>query len=262
LTIEFGYCSDIGRVRSENQDFFGKFPENTLSLSEPLGQLFVIADGMGGYTGGRKASELAVDTIHQVYASSPENDVAKNLGHAIERANEKIYEYGLNNPKYRQMGTTCSALVLKDLKGYIAHVGDSRIYRIGKRSVTQLTNDHSKVAEMERRGLLTPEEAKNHPERSQLYRACGVKPDIEIDIADNIDLGRREYFLMCTDGLHNHVEPDEMQSCVLTYGPREAACKLVELANERGGSDNITVLVIEVKGSESFVDGLFKSRTS
>jgi protein phosphatase len=158
------------------------------------------------------------------------------------------------------MGTTCSALLLQDNKGIIGHVGDSRIYRIVKNSIEQLTDDHSTVAEMQRRGILTEEEARVHPERSHLYRALGVRPEMEIDVMHDISLGMNELFLLCTDGLVNHVEDDEICRIVLQYRPDGAVRKLVDLANERGGSDNITVEVLHVNPTESFMQRVFNKR--
>jgi protein phosphatase len=248
-TLEFGSQSDIGLARSDNQDCYGKFPENDLELSGPLGQLFVVADGMGGHRGGREASHLAVTTVGAEYFSGT-GGIDDRLRRAFEKANERIYLGSMENPKLYGMGTTCSTLVLQDARAVIAHIGDSRIYRIMRKEIVQVTSDHSTVAEMERRGIITREEAKFHPERSTLYRAMGTKPDIEIDIIDGITIGDDEYFMMCSDGLSNMVDTDEMQKIVLSHPPQEACERLVDLANERGGLDNITVLVIHVTAKE------------
>ena len=156
------------------------------------------------------------------------------------------------------MGTTCIALVLRDNTASLAHIGDSRLYRISKNKIDQLTNDHSKVAEMVRRGIITADEARNHPERSMLYRAMGVRTDIEFDVMNGIELGSNEYFLMCTDGLTGYVEPDELQEITLSHSPQDACNMLVDLANRRGGHDNITVQIVHVKGEESFIKTMFR----
>ena len=117
----------------------------------------------------------------------------------------------------------------------------------------QRTDDHSTVAEMQRRGIITSEEARTHPERSRLYRALGIRPEAEVDMIDDVHVGRNEFYLLCTDGLINHVTEDEMQETVLKLKPEEAVTRLVELANERGGSDNITVQIIQVNPSDSFI---------
>jgi len=243
--IAFGNFTHVGRVRSDNQDFFGKYPKDTLDLSLSKGQLFIIADGMGGHNAGRQASELAVNTLAESYFSATTEDIEESLRDAFQSANDHIYRYGMSNSQFAGMGTTCTALVLKDSHAHIGHIGDSRIYRISKRKILQLTRDHSKVAEMQRRGILTKEEAKTHPERSHLYRALGTRPVAEIDVINDIVLDSDRFFLMCTDGLFNHVDEKEMQNVVLSKSPQEAAKALVELANERGGLDNITVQVIQ-----------------
>lgn len=244
-------------VRSENQDFFGKFPEGAANVSEK-DALYIIADGMGGHNAGREASELAVNTLSEAYFSRPESDpIADKINVAFDSANEYIYNYSVNNPQNAGMGTTCTALVLKKDKAFIGHIGDSRVYKITRAKIEQLTKDHSKVAEMVRRGLLTKEEAKIHPERSHLYRALGTKPEIEIDTLENIGLEGDITFLMCTDGLFNLVDDDEMKKIVLAQQPDEACRQLVALANERGGQDNITVQVIRVKGKTGFFRRLF-----
>ncbi len=256
-TITFGACSDVGRSRSENQDSYGKFPEDSDDITLPKGQLFIVADGMGGQKGGREASTIAVDTINQYYFSDPDSDIVKSLALSLQKANEAIFDYSTTHAGYTNMGTTCSALVLKDNRAYIAHVGDSRIYRVTKGNIIQLTDDHSNVAEMQRRGMLTKEEAKHHPERSHLYRALGVRAEVSIDIIKDIQLGTSDSFLLCSDGLINHVEDDEMLKMVKKLPPQEACNELVDMANDRGGYDNITVLVVCVELTNSFLGRLF-----
>ncbi len=253
-TITYGNNSDVGRVRSDNQDCVGKFPEDSLDLSLPMGQLFIIADGMGGHKGGREASQLAVQTIQEEYFAGSQGNIGECLRQALMSANEHIFQYSVDHPELSGMGTTCSALVLQDDHAYIAHIGDSRIYHITKKRISQLTQDHSTVAEMERRGILTKEEARYHPERSHLYRALGTRPEAEVDVLDNIDLGTNDYFLMCTDGLSNYVEEGEMQNTVLSHSPQEACEMFTAIANERGGQDNITVQVVHVSGGDSFIN--------
>jgi protein phosphatase len=212
---------------------------------------------MGGQKGGREASSIAVSTIKQHYFIDPDIDIAKSLQRALQKANEAIYQYSTTHVGFTNMGTTCSALVLKDNRAYIAHVGDSRIYRITKGGIVQVTDDHSNVAEMQRRGMLTKEEAKNHAERSYLYRAIGVRLEVPIDMIEKIQLSTTETFLLCSDGLVNHVEDDEIMKILKTHPPQEACEELVALANDRGGYDNITVLVVHVNCTDSFLGRLF-----
>lgn len=246
-------------VRAENQDAYGKFPDEDHDLAAPKGQLFIVADGMGGHAGGREASRLAVQTIAESYFASDASIVA-SLKKAFAEANSAIYSYSVNNPQFYGMGTTCVALVLHKNSAYAAHIGDSRLYRISAKRIEQLTRDHSKVAEMVRRGIITADEGRVHPERSMLYRAMGVREDIEYDLINNIELGGDEFYLMCTDGLTSYVEDGELQEIVLSQ-PLERACNtLVDLAKKRGGHDNITVQIVHVKGSESFLKTVFGSR--
>ena len=179
--LAFANKTDIGRVRSENQDALGKFPADDVDLSSPKGQLFVIADGMGGHAGGREASRLAVDVIGKSYYSSHAT-VVESLKQAFNDANQAIFDYSVNNPAFHGMGTTCIALVLQHDAACVAHIGDSRLYRISRSKIEQLTNDHSKVAEMVRRGIITAHEARDHPERSMLYRAMGVQAEFQFDL--------------------------------------------------------------------------------
>jgi protein phosphatase len=245
-TLIIGSSTHVGRVRADNQDFFGKFPGDSLDLSAPKGQLFIVADGMGGHKAGRMASELAVNTLSKTYFSSTSVDILESLRAAFQAANTEIFTYGSNNPGFTGMGTTCCALVLRDGRAFIGHIGDSRIYQITKRRITQLTQDHSKVAEMVRRGIITKEEARTHPERSHLYRALGTRPTLEADFFDDIPLTRTKSFLMCTDGLYNHIEEWELHQTVLSHAPQEACTLLVDMANDRGGQDNITVQIIQL----------------
>lgn len=251
-TLTHGHGTDVGLVREENEDFFGKFPEDNLNLTTSKGHIFIVADGMGGHNAGREASELAVSLLAYYYFSIPTDDIAESLRRAFRGANEHIHTYSKSSPDLTGMGTTCVALVIKDERAYVGHIGDSRVYRITKRKITQLTQDHSKVAEMVRRGILTHDEATIHPHRSYLYRAMGMKPEVEVDIIDDIELKNDDWFLLCTDGLYNHVTNEEMQKLVVS-NPPEASCKaLIELAKERGGLDNITVQVVRVKKDQSF----------
>jgi protein phosphatase len=245
-------------VRSENQDAVGKFPPGNLDVNTTKGQLFIIADGMGGHAGGREASRLAVETVQQTYAQSRSPNVTDALAEAFRAANRAIYEFSLHNPMFHGMGTTCVALVMKGNAAYCAHIGDSRLYRITPAGIKQLTEDHSKVAELVRRGVLTAAEAESHPERSMLYRAMGVHSSIEFDLMNNIEVGQNETFLMCTDGLSNLVDDTEMLEIVLSHTPQGACDMLVDLANRRGGYDNITVQIVQSKAGESFLKRMLK----
>ena len=255
-TIDFGSASNIGMIREENQDALGHFPPGHMDLEMPKGKMFIVADGMGGHRAGATASSMAVTTVSEEYFSYEGSSIPDCLQHAFQHANARIYELSSRDGEYSGMGTTCTALVLKDTSAYIGHIGDSRVYRITSNKVIQLTNDHSKVAEMVRRGIITKEEAKNHPERSHLYRAMGVRPSAEIDLVIDIALNTSESFLICTDGLYEYVQEEEMRQIVLSKRPQVACDFLIHEANDRGGRDNISVQVINVSYSGSFLEKL------
>jgi len=246
LTVSYDGASDRGLKRTDNQDYYGKFPRDDLDLTSPKGQLFIVADGLGGHRGGRTASEMAVDLIQQSYFAFPSDDIQQGMRLAMETANYRIFEQSAGSSASRGMGTTSTALVLKDDRAYVAHVGDSRAYCITRSKIEQFTKDHSKVAEMQRLGILTEEEARNHPDKSHLYRALGIASTIEIDVIDGILLTSGMNFLLCTDGMAA-VEAGEMQGIVLSHSPQQACQVLIELANARGGADNATVMVVKVE---------------
>jgi|GEM_PF-327017 len=244
LTFTYFGQSDVGLQRSENQDAFGKYPEETNRLWFKKGQLFIVADGMGGHQRGREASDLAVRTICD-YIENSTDPIPLNLKRAFEAANTAIHTRSEESLETGIMGTTCVALLLTEHNPYIAHVGDSRIYRVNEEGIEQLTEDHSKVAEMLREGILTEKEAAEHPSKSVLSRALGVKSSVEVDIRTDIPLQSGNHYVLCSDGL-SAVEPKTIQEIVLSNPPREACQRLIDLANEAGGHDNVTVQVIKV----------------
>ena len=213
---------------------------------------------MGGHSGGQEASRLAVDAVQRAYFSNSTNDAAKGIRKAFEAANHQIYSYSINKPEYHGMGTTCTALVMKGNRACIAHVGDSRVYRINRRKIEQLTSDHSKVAELMREGVLTEKQAKTHPQRSILSRALGVGESVEVDIIDDITLRSGDFFLLCTDGLAK-VTDDEIKSIVCSNSVQDACEKLINVVIDRGGDDNVTVQMIRIEGGKKVL-GIFTSR--
>ncbi|MCK5280454.1 MAG: Stp1/IreP family PP2C-type Ser/Thr phosphatase, partial [Cyclobacteriaceae bacterium] len=245
LNISYHGASDIGLVRTENQDNFAKFPLDSEDLYQPKGLLFIIADGMGGHVGGKKASQLAVNVVSQVYFSSSSNNIPKCLQRAFKSANSKIYHSSEGELQFKRMGTTCTALVLEKDIAYLAHVGDSRVYRVTHEKIEQLTQDHTQVEEMYRQGILSKEEAKHHPSKSVLIRALGTEPEVEVDSKENIQVKPEEYYVLCSDGLAK-VKKDEIMEIILANSPEYACEELISLANQRGGHDNVTVLVIKI----------------
>ncbi|GIV60322.1 Stp1/IreP family PP2C-type Ser/Thr phosphatase [Rhodocaloribacter litoris] len=240
--VRVGACSDVGRVRTENQDAYGCFP-----AGEEAGErLFVVADGMGGHAHGREASHLAVEVIREVYFAGRRGPAGERLRRALEQANARVYaraQQGSTGPE--RMGTTCTALVLDGEHAHMAHVGDSRAYRIDARGIRQLTRDHTFVNELVGQGILTPDEAQHHPRRHALTRALGIQPTLQVDVLENLPVQERQTFVLCTDGLAP-VSEAEIREVVEALPPQEASEKLVRMANERGGPDNVTVLVVAV----------------
>ncbi len=246
ITIRYGHHTEVGRVRRENQDSAGLTPDPPSGVEGPRGVLFVVADGMGGHRAGRRASELAVSTILESYASAPPMEIPDLLRTAMGEANTRVFEEGSRVPAYNAMGTTCSVLVVRDSSAWLGHIGDSKIFLVTPAGIRQLTTDHSRVWELFVRGVITREQARVHPERNLLTRALGTRPELEADISGPIPLPGGSLLVMCTDGLTNHVEDEEIRRLVETSPPQEAAEALVALANERGGTDNITVQIVEV----------------
>jgi len=253
--INMGACSDTGRVRQENQDAHGWFPPQPSSRARE--KLFVVADGMGGHTRGREAGQTAVDVVQQAFFANADQPVAERLRQAFIAANDTIYQRahapqtpvnghrnGHGNGQATTMGTTCTALALINGQIHIAHVGDSRAYRINRKNVERLTQDHTMVEELLRAGVLTEEEAKSHPRRNVLVRAMGVAPTLEVDVFQAGPLASGDHYLLCTDGLAV-IPLQKLQHVVLHQTPQDACENLVALANEHGGFDNVTALLIQ-----------------
>ena len=243
--------SDIGLVRVENQDSLGKFPANDLNLYSEKGQLFIVADGMGGHAGGKEASSMAVSIIRDIYFSSS-LDAFSSLKEAIEKANYSIFKKSEDYKQFRGMGTTCTVLLLKEDKGLISHIGDSRIYVVENNlswKIEQLTEDHTKVNEMVKEGILTEQEAEKYPSKSVLSRALGVNPNVHVDFK-KISIKEGQSYILCSDGLAT-VTKEEILNVVINNSPEDSCCKLIDLANERGGKDNVTVIVINI-GQNNF----------
>jgi serine/threonine protein phosphatase PrpC len=251
LRIETGARTDLGRVRKNNEDCYE---------IEPALKLYVLSDGMGGQAHGEVASNLAVQTIvtHCQQAENsratpifgePQPDVSERtnrLASAIHLANRKVFEAAKGNAEHLGMGATIVAAWIEDEKLSLAHVGDSRAYLLRAGSLDQLTADHSLVAEKVRIGILTPQEADASELQSVLTRAVGTNPNIEVD-SDEQMLLDGDYLLLCSDGLTRMVTDPEIASTLLTSTSSQAAAdRLVELANENGGVDNVSVIVLRV----------------
>ena len=241
VVVRVAQLSDVGRVRSENQDFsILSAPADEVDRNK--GRLLVVADGMGGHRGGATASRMAATIAKDEFFRDSGVDVLVSLHLALERANARIYAESQVNPELRGMGTTCSALVVRGREGYFAHVGDSRIYLVRDGEISQLTDDHSLVASMVREGLLTTQEAEVHPRRNVLQRSMGVAQGVEIDTRGAFEVRPGDTFILCSDGLHGLVRSEEIQQ-LAQLGIEDAVRELVNLALTRGAPDNVTVVV-------------------
>lgn len=249
MQIVSGGATSVGRVRSNNEDSF--------KIVEPL-NLFVLSDGMGGEAHGEIASALAVETVVKhcleteadpsmtVFGDMPAawSEKTKRLSSAVHLANKSIFESAQEHPEQHGMGATLTAVWLGDEQLSIAHVGDSRAYLLRSGTLQQLTSDHSLVAEQVRRGILTPAEAEKSEMQSVLLRALGAHDEIEVD-AEEHTLFSGDILMLCSDGLTRMVtEPEIAGTLQAEPDPKKAADRLVELANEQGGADNITVIVV------------------
>ena len=235
--------SDQGKVREINQDYF--YISN--SLDEV--QLYILADGMGGYNGGEIASKLAVQTAKN-YIQNNFKDIEKDkdsiiqlLGSSMEYANMVVYEKSKENPELQGMGTTLEICLIYNNKVYIGHVGDSRIYRIRKQFIRKLTQDHSYVQKLVKEGTITKEQAAHHPQKNMLMKALGCNAFVEPDVMVKGFL-KDDILIICSDGLTNLVDQETIYE-MASKNIEQATKDLVKLANDRGGYDNITVVFIK-----------------
>lgn len=244
-------ATDPGLKRSQNEDSVGCWLPDTAAQLERRGTLMVVADGMGGARAGEVASRLAVDTLVRAYRDG-EGAPLEDLVGALRSANHVIHDDSRIHPERGGMGTTCTAMVVRGNEVYVAHVGDSRAYRIRDGGIEQLTHDHSLVAQLVRDHQITPEQARTDPRRNVVTRSVGIGPEVEID-AERVPAPLREYdtLLLCTDGLHGVVADDEL--CRLASDARlDRACDaLIALARQRGAPDNVTVILARLDNGSS-----------
>lgn len=248
MRIEVAGQTDVGRKRAHNEDNFAIFSE--------LG-LYIVADGMGGHASGEVASQLAVDTMREFFAattSDPDRtwpykmDRSKNyeenrLATGIMLSNLRIFESSRSNPAQRGMGTTIVALFVSQEGMYVAHVGDSRVYRLRDGELEQLTEDHSLLNDYKKMKQLSPEEIANFPHKNVIVRALGMKETVKVDTRfDQPRLG--DIVVLCSDGLAGPVTDEEIRSTILASSDlKQAAQSLIDRANENGGPDNVTCVL-------------------
>jgi serine/threonine protein phosphatase PrpC len=243
--LSWALRSEPGEVRPHNEDCAGAYAPTTPDDVWDRGPLWVVADGLGGHAAGEVASRLTVDTMLATWSGGAPNAPAQSLRTAVRNANTAVVDAALEASK-RGMGTTVTALTLAGREAVIAHVGDSRAYRVRGGECTQLTADHSRVGEMLRMKMITPEQAANHPARSMLTRSLGAQMTVQVDLVkDPIETG--DVFVVCTDGLWDVVPRGDIAGVVAESAVAyEAADRLVELALRRGSADNVTCVVVRV----------------
>lgn len=239
--------SDVGCVRELNEDS-GRFVQpDDPELLLRKGVLIVVADGMGGHSAGEVASGLAVEVISRAYYEDG-GDPRSALENAFHEANSAIHKAAEKDESKNGMGTTCTALVLQNGTAISAHVGDSRLYLVREGSIYLMTEDHSAVMEMVKAGLISLEQARHHPEKNVILRAMGSHAEVEVTTWEQpfpVKAGDR--FLLCSDGLYDLVEDEEIKRIVTLSAPQTACENLIALAKERGGHDNITVGIVSLK---------------
>ena len=238
--------TDIGCQRTANEDAGVLIYPSSHPSGHHKGLLAVVADGMGGYQGGEVASRLAVDVVCRAYYDEP-GPPAQCLSDALAAANRAIYERASQNQQFTGMGTTCTALALCGDAAYMAHVGDSRLYLIRNGGIYQMTEDHSLVMDLVRQGIITAEDAREHPDRNVLQRALGRHPDVEISgWTEGTPLQAGDSYLLCSDGLSGVLADEVIRETALGNDPSGACAALIHLARRAGAPDNVTVGIIKL----------------
>jgi serine/threonine protein phosphatase PrpC len=238
--------TDVGRKRKKNEDQF--------VLNDQLG-LYVVADGMGGHKGGAVASQLAVDTIHSViqsFSDDPANikeadvrpgDYKGWIVHAVQSASKAVHDKSKENKALKGMGTTVVMVLVHDDRLYVGNVGDSRCYLIRNNKISQITEDHSLVGEQVKAGLITEDDARNHQYKNVITRSVGFQPTVEVDVCSK-QIKYNDAILLCSDGLSNMLDDNQLLTMILANSAKSICQKLVDMANEKGGDDNITTIYL------------------
>jgi protein phosphatase len=253
--MELSMQSDLGCQRTNNEDSFGYWEPEDERQFQRKGRLAVVADGMGGYEGGQEASRLAVETLVARYRDFGGDDPQQALVEALQAAHEQVRQYSFAHPQLRGMGTTCTAAaIVRGTDGdagydalYFVHVGDTRLYLIRDGQIRRVTRDHSYVGRLIESGIISPEEAENHPHRNILTAALGTNPDLIMDSPGRPEpLRAGDVLLLCSDGLWGQVRDAEIFEAVDNKNLEQAGHELIALARERGGPDNITVEILRL----------------
>lgn len=256
VLLSVGAKTDLGSVRENNEDKYDMLEPQDPGILAVKGRFYGVADGMGGHSAGQIASELALKTIIHAYYREPSADIKQSLRTAVSEANSLIFDTAQLIPERQGMGTTLTLAVVIEDRMVIANVGDSRAYLVRDGEARQITKDHSWVAEQVRLGTMTLEEASLSPLRNVITRSIGTSPSVEPDFFEET-LQEGDFVVLCSDGLTGHIDPEELamklgQDFSRAAGPSVAAMRLVELANARGGRDNISVIILSVRAVVPF----------
>ena len=250
---KIGMLTDVGQVRTVDEDSilaadlsFGVNSESSKFL------LLAVADGMGGHAKGEEASKIALNAIARAVIPDLLNNTpfTKILEKGIQNANQDILDYTAENPEASGMGTTSVCAVVKDNQIHLANVGDSRAYRVSDDEICRVTKDHSYVQALIDEGDITEEQAREHPRKNEITRAVGIMPSIEVDTM-KLTLDSDESLLLCCDGVIAHLSDDDIHKIIRDSPDPQTACQeIVDMANERGGSDNISLIILSSEGSD------------
>ena len=251
---KIGMLTDVGQVRTVDEDSilaadlsFGVNSESSKFL------LLAVADGMGGHAKGEEASKIALNAIARAVIPDLLNNTpfTKILEKGIQNANQDILDYTAKNPEASGMGTTSVCAVVKDNQIHLANVGDSRAYRVSDDEICRVTKDHSYVQALIDEGDITEEQAREHPRKNEITRAVGIMPSIEVDTM-KLTLDSDESLLLCCDGVIAHLSDDDIHKIIRDSADPQTACQeIVDMANERGGSDNISLIILSSEGSDT-----------
>lgn len=255
--VQYASRTDVGMRRAANQDSLAVRLCSEYTEWEQCGHLFVVADGMGGHSVGDLASRISVESLPLAYFKMEAESIAERLRAAIREANRAINDKARENPEFADMGTTCSTLALSPYGAHVGHVGDSRVYRVRNNEIQQLSFDHSLQWEMIRQGRATMENVDLLHPRNVITRCLGPDSEVTIDVEGPFHVQAGDCFVICSDGLTGHVSDTEIGAVVSALPPTDATRLLINLANCRGGADNITVVVAKVE-SYPRLAGTFK----
>jgi serine/threonine protein phosphatase PrpC len=245
--LENAALTDVGLRRANNQDTFAVALAGDEWDWQRRGHLFMVADGMGAHAAGELASKMACEAVPHTYRKSLDRPPAEALRQAVLTANSNIHERGQANAEFQGMGTTCSVLVLMPRVAIVAQVGDSRVYRLRGATLDQLTFDHSLVWEMTVAGQMPRGEVASFIPKNIITRSLGPHADVQVDLEGPFQLEAGDTFLLCSDGLSGQIKDEEIGAILSALSPQEAVCVLVDMANLRGGPDNITAVVVRVQ---------------